>query len=343
MARPTLNTNPKYQALIRRMARQGLWQATVRGLLEELWDSAHESGNPVYPNAEQVEAAAKWEGEPGKFAADLVDLKFLDVLENGNLEIHDYWCHAPDYVIKRAAREAERTAKGKTLSQLRAEAGRKGNLERWQTDRKRQQIASTPAPAPAPLNKNMPEKFQKMEIANGGHLPSTEIENAQEAHRDTQTTQDEERRTEEADRAAASQPDPAIAMEVYKAYPRHEAKKRAIEAIEIAIEKHGAERILAATRAYALRNRNTDPKYLPYAARWFDEERYLDHETSTSTGTKTDRTQEAIEQGQAMLDSGASYADTMSRLHDQFGDETAGRAVRLAGWKRSSYPGRQTA
>jgi len=343
MARPTLNNNPKYRALIRRMARHGIWQATVRGLLEELWDSAHESGNPTFPNAEQVEAAAKWEGEPGIFAAELIDLKFLDT-ENGNLEIHDYWVHAPDYVVKRAAREAQRIAKGKSLSELRAEAGKIGGQKRWQTDSKSKQIAITPAPAPAPLNINTPENRQTE--ANGRHLPPTETShetgNAQEASRGTITPHIEPRGLEEADRSAQSEPDPYLILEVYQAYPRHEAKKRALESIAVAVAKHGHQRILAATRAYAQRNRSTEAKYLPYPSRWFDEERYLDFETTGAT-TKTDRTQEAIERGQAMLDQGASYADTMSRLHDQYGDETAGRAVRLAGWKRQDYPGRQTA
>lgn len=340
MARPTLNNNPKYRALIRRMERQGIWQATVRGLLEELWDSAHESGNPTFPNIEQVEAAAKWQGEPGKFAAELIDLKFLDFLENGNLEIHDYWCHAPDYVVKRAAREAQRIAKGKSLSELRAEAGKIGGKTRWQTDGKSKQIAITPAPAPAPLNTNTPEIRQTE--ANGSHLLYAETQNAQEAITAFQFITKAERDAEEPDRSTQSEPDPATVIEIYQAYPRHEAKKRALESITAAVARHGAERILAATRAYAHRNRSTDPKYLPYPARWFDEERYLDHET-TAAPSKADRTKEAIEQGQAMLDQGASYADTMSRLHDQYGDETAGRAVRLAGWKRQDYPGRQTA
>ena len=333
MARPTLKNNPKYLLLIRELRAQGITASHVRGLLEELWDSCHECGNPLIKSARHVEAAAGWEGEPGVLCAALVGTKeeggFLDQNEDGSFQVHDYWDHAPDYVRKRAAREADRQAKGKSLSELRAEAGARGGNKRWQTDSKRKQIAITPAPAPAPLI-NMPEN--KQTEANGIHLLLDGTENAQDAQPQNPGTV----YAQTEDRASQGQP-AALLEQIYAIYPRREAKKRALEAIAQAVSLYGHERILAATRAYALSKRNIDPKYLPYAARWFDEERYLDHETTQET--QTDRTQEAIAEGQAMLARGLSYNDTMSRLYDQYGDGTTSRAVRLAGWKRSDYPG----
>jgi len=335
MARPTLKTNRKYQALLRRLARLGIGHATVRGLLEELWDSAHECGDPVFPNAEQVEAAAKWEGEPGTLTTELSELGFLDFLENGKLQIHDYWDHAPDYVRKRAAREAERVAKGKTLQQLRAEAGQKGGETRWQTDSKRKQIATTRTPTPTPLNINTPDSSK--EEANGSHLLLTDTGTPQTALDATETAN-----AQTPDRGGERQPGEAqgdaMAEEIYSAYPRHEAKKRAMEQIRLALTRHPAARVLAATRAYASQKRSTDKQYIPYAATWFAEERYLDQATPAIDQSNEAR-QAVIAEGNVEFKAGRTYNDVISSLVDKYGHEATHRAIRSQGWSRTNHPG----
>lgn len=104
MARPGLEKNVKFKRLLRRL---NLPKPYVRGLLETMWDVAHESGNPVLgPDAEAVEAAAEWPGSPGVFF-EAVKTDWLDH-KDGKWEIHDYWHHAPEYVAGRAAKERER-------------------------------------------------------------------------------------------------------------------------------------------------------------------------------------------------------------------------------------------
>lgn len=105
MARPGLMTNVKFKLLARLL---GLPRPNVRGLLEVLWDVAHESGNPVLGGADAVEAAAEWPGEAGKLFAALRDCRLIDQRDDGAWEIHDYWHHAPEYVKARTGREAER-------------------------------------------------------------------------------------------------------------------------------------------------------------------------------------------------------------------------------------------
>jgi hypothetical protein len=95
----------------------------VRGLLETLWESAHETGDPVIGAVEDVEAAAEWTGEPGVLAEALIRLRFLDSVETdvtdvtdgdghpsrpSRWELHDYFDHAPDYAKDRGQREQER-------------------------------------------------------------------------------------------------------------------------------------------------------------------------------------------------------------------------------------------
>lgn len=165
MARPGLDKHPKYRRLVRMT---GEPEALIRGCLELLWECAYEAGDPVIGDADAVEAAAKYPGEPGKLFQSLLDCGgqdrdgFIELVEgeSNRYQIHDLYDHCPDYVRRRMAREYARKQKGKTLSDIRAEAGRKGGSKRKQTAdscfhllSKRMQTeanGATPAPAPAP-------------------------------------------------------------------------------------------------------------------------------------------------------------------------------------------------
>jgi hypothetical protein len=109
------------------------------GTLELLWQTAHDAGDPTFPNAESVEAAAWWQGESGALVAALTApaSRFLDEAGTG-FELHDYFDHAPRYVRDRAARAAARHEAGVTLSDLRRKA--------VNSRRDRQQAATTSAP-----------------------------------------------------------------------------------------------------------------------------------------------------------------------------------------------------
>ena len=133
MARPTLFNNPKFVLAQRRLKE---CEAHLLGHLEFMWAAANESGEPIFANADLVEAAARWDGEEGKFAQVLSQAgsNFLDLRSNGSYEIHDYWHHVPDYV----------------KSRRRMEEKRKSSSEKFETVPNSSEKFVTPAPAPAP-------------------------------------------------------------------------------------------------------------------------------------------------------------------------------------------------
>jgi hypothetical protein len=119
MSRLTLLSRPKFKRLV---ARLDLPRPYVRGLLDTLWDTAHEVGNPVIGTPADVEAAAEWPGEAGLLFAALSELRFLDPVTDvtdetdvtdrnvtpSRWELHDYFDHAPKYAERRRERESER-------------------------------------------------------------------------------------------------------------------------------------------------------------------------------------------------------------------------------------------
>ena len=187
MARPGLDKHVKFRRLVRIL---GEPEPHVRGYLELLWEVGYENGDPVLGDDEAVEAAAKYPGEPGQLFKALLTCGgqgkagFIEEVpdEAGQYQIHDLYHHAPDYVRKRWERELERTRKGTTISEMRAEAGRKGGRSKrkqaeangghlLQNPSKRKQteangLPPAPAPAPAPA----PEKEKEKEPAGAGAL-----------------------------------------------------------------------------------------------------------------------------------------------------------------------------
>lgn len=130
MARPTLTSHPKFAKLAARLRSRAL----ARGVLELLWESCYASGEPCVGDAVSVEGIADWRGKRGDLAFALVDSGFLDqtMADGGRSEylVHDLEDHAPDYVLKRWEREANRRAAGKTLRQIRKDAA----AARWNSE-----------------------------------------------------------------------------------------------------------------------------------------------------------------------------------------------------------------
>ena len=136
MGRPGLGNHPKFR---RAMCLLSETRAHVRGHLELLWEVAYECGKPEIGDAADVELAADWQGEPGKLCQALLQCGgkghagFIEDIpgEPGRYQVHDLYDHAPEYVRKRVDRELARQRIGKTLSEIRAEAGRRGAAAKW--------------------------------------------------------------------------------------------------------------------------------------------------------------------------------------------------------------------
>ena len=69
---------------------------------------------------------------------------FIEEIPNEprRFQVHDLYDHCPEYVRKRMDRELARQQTGKTLSELRAEAGRRDSskMDGSQTDGKRRRL-----------------------------------------------------------------------------------------------------------------------------------------------------------------------------------------------------------
>lgn len=173
MARPTLRGHRKFKRLMRIL---NLPEPYVLGLLQMIWDAAYESGDDVLGDSLDVESVAGWPGERGVLTQALLDAGgeqagFIEAAigRPGAFQVHDLWEHAPRYVQRRAEREAQRKASGRSISEIRREAGSIGGRQTankrapvatekpttgQQEGSNQQQMVVTPAPAPAP-NKNM--------------------------------------------------------------------------------------------------------------------------------------------------------------------------------------------
>lgn len=141
MARPGLTKNIKFKLLV---ARLGLPRPYVVGLLEMLWEWAHESGTVALGCAQSVECAAEWPGESGKLFEALRDGRWIDETDDGGWIIHDYYDHAPRYVKERLRKELNRKKESR-------KTGRKPAQKGASTAPQSRAGAQTGAPLPSPL------------------------------------------------------------------------------------------------------------------------------------------------------------------------------------------------
>lgn len=145
--RPTLTENRKF----RRLAALIGDDALAVGSLELIWATCYASGDEIIGDSVDVEAAARWRGEPGKLTGALLaaggggSTGFIEMAPDrpASYRVHDLWDHAPDYVRRRRERELQRHAKGQEM----AATDRSLTSHRPAIDRS---MVGTPSPSPAP-------------------------------------------------------------------------------------------------------------------------------------------------------------------------------------------------
>lgn len=164
MARQTLDRAVKYKRLIRVL---DMPRPHVRGYLETMWDVAHECGNPFFACAEDVEAAAEWEGKPGALFAALVACGWIDA-DGSGWSIHDYWDHAPEYVRKRRFRELQRQNTGDTLNGTADNGGQR-------TTTAENGKPPTPTPSPTPTHLLQSQDLPKASPVGGKRVDEFEM------------------------------------------------------------------------------------------------------------------------------------------------------------------------
>lgn len=107
MAKPELRDHRKFLKLVRLL---GDPRPHVMGYLECLWLRGYQVGTAFVGDADDVEAAAEYPGERGRFAAAAFEAGFLDRDADGTFLIHDLYDHAPKYAQMRMRRKGNAPA-----------------------------------------------------------------------------------------------------------------------------------------------------------------------------------------------------------------------------------------
>ena len=118
------------RAVLRTADELGIPHAHAVGLRELLYATCFQKADPTIGDARDVELSAGWEGERGRFVAAARAAGMIVEQADGAFALPDFEDAAPSWVRKRAKRAAERDAVGKTVSELRREAGAKGAAAR---------------------------------------------------------------------------------------------------------------------------------------------------------------------------------------------------------------------
>lgn len=102
MAKAELIDHPKFKKLRRLL---GEPTPHVVGYLECMWRQGYQIGSAVLGDADDVEAAAEFPGERGRFASAAHQAGFIDQDADGTFLIHDLYDHAPKYAQMRMRRK----------------------------------------------------------------------------------------------------------------------------------------------------------------------------------------------------------------------------------------------
>ena len=148
MSGPCLRTKPKFIRLYNML---NVSPPTARGLLEFLWDSVHDNGDAIIGDAEAIEAAAGWTGEPGKLCEALLTcggkgkFGFIEEVpeQPGVYQLHDLLEHTPADRQRVWIRQQERKERGTTISEIRRAAAN----ARWAKEKAKTDAANAGADA----------------------------------------------------------------------------------------------------------------------------------------------------------------------------------------------------
>lgn len=134
MGLPGLRTHRKFRRLV---AQLRIPEAHALGHLQMMWETSWDHLSPALGDATDVELAAGWVGDHGALAAALVacggdqEPGFLEADERGRFEIHDWLEHAPRWVKEKIRKRGELAAEGRTIEDVKREAGKAGAAARW--------------------------------------------------------------------------------------------------------------------------------------------------------------------------------------------------------------------
>lgn len=115
MAKPELRDHRKFLKLKRLL---GEPTPHVLGYLDCLWHRGYQTGTAFIGDALDVEAAAEYPGEPGRFAQAAFEAGFLDRDADSSFLIHDLYDHAPKYAQMRMRRKGNAPDMSETVTNV---------------------------------------------------------------------------------------------------------------------------------------------------------------------------------------------------------------------------------
>jgi hypothetical protein len=254
VARSELRQNLKFRKLQKLLS---IPVPFVVGLLECLWQCGYESGSDFLGSDEDVEMAAEWPYDAGKFVKALASTRFIDK-RGENWHIHDLYENAPDYVKKKMNRKSElRTSNDKYLRENSASTDRKSadnGEHEISIDRKTAENVRSNNPSTNPIHPT--------------HITHPDVRHASDG---------------------VSENGDALVESIYEAYPRKVGKSAALTEIKNALKKiksrgeqNPGDFLLNRVRIYGQARRRiyeSDPSaesFTPHPERWFKKGRYDD-------------------------------------------------------------------
>ena len=149
------------RAVLRTADELGISHAHAVGLRELLCATAFQKADATIGDERDVELTAGWEGERGRFVAAALAAGMIVEVEPGLFALPDFDEAAPRWAKKRAKSAEVRAKSGKTISDLRAEAGLKSAAVRaskratngQQTDDLPPFLPTSPPPVPPAFEK----------------------------------------------------------------------------------------------------------------------------------------------------------------------------------------------
>lgn len=94
---PTLFTHIKFLKLCKALKfKYESPPVPALGHLSFLWRHVYTGRVEIIQSKEDIEIMADWDGEPGVFAHILIDVGFIDALDDGTFQVHGYCDNFPD-------------------------------------------------------------------------------------------------------------------------------------------------------------------------------------------------------------------------------------------------------
>lgn len=276
----------KFKVLVRRLAKFGETERSVIGLLELLWrHTAIDApcGDIGRFSDEEIAAVLQFDGNPSELVEALVSSGWVDVCEQHRLVVHDWFEHAPRWVIAKLSKLNKKFIEpvNRTCPVANTERSTERSTVRTVEGTNESSVRSTVRTTErspllsSPFLSSPSSKYRSNEPAALGDDEASVFDPADANERESEGV------VEDFDRGRASTPEsyPKDFLAFYDAYPRKQGKRKAAQEFARAKRRKPPPEIIQAAKEFAAATVWQDPKYLPLPATWLHQDRFDDDRT----------------------------------------------------------------